>query len=269
MVANWHAVIATKCSVKTWTTSIGGEMTIAPAAGDTDSRPSGSGRRTYRPAAAGLAYLVAWAVGLAAWPANLALNATAGQTAAAYRAHPAAAVGQYLLVEGVAGVLLGIVLGYLIGAARAGGRGARQLAGPIALGALAVVVSVTQCVLGLFVTAAATSGEIASCGALADAVNRLDGVKMLALAAAAAWLAASANPAWPRWLRAVTVPLGLALIASGYAYLTLANALGWTAYISGPLLLLWVAGSGIAVSRRQRRAGPGRAGQGRAESGTS
>jgi len=163
---------------------------------------------------------------------------------------------QYLLVEGVAGVLLGVVLCYLIGAARAGGRSPRELARPAALSALAVVVSVTQCVLGLFLTAAATSGDVASWGSLADAVNRLDGVKMLAIAAAAAWLAV-AGPALPRWLRAVTVPLSLSLIASGYAYLTLANGLGWTAYVSGPLLLLWVGGAGVAVTRRRRRAESG------------
>jgi hypothetical protein len=228
-------------------------MTIAAPAGHTDSRSHGSGLLTYVPAGAGLAYVVAWAAGLAAWPVNLALSATAGQTAAAYRAHPAEVVVQYVLVEGVAGVLLGVVLGSALRAARAGGRGGRELAGPVALSALAVIVSVTQCALGLVAVAAATSADIASCGSLADAVNRLDGVKMLALAAAAAWLAFG-GPALPRWLRAVTVPLGLALIASGYAYLTLSNGLGWTAYISGPLLLLWVAGVGVALTRRQRRA---------------
>lgn len=230
-------------------------MTIAAPAGHTDSRSHRSGLLTYLPAGAGLAYVVAWAAGLAAWPVNLALNATAGQTAAAYRAHPAEVVVQYLLVEGVAGVLLGVVLGSALSAlraARAGGRGGRELAGPVALSALAVIVSVTQCALGLVAVAAATSADIASCGSLADAVNRLDGVKMLALAAAAAWLAVG-GATLPRWLRAVTVPLGLALIASGYAYLTLSNGLGWTAYVSGSLLLLWVAGVGVALTRRQRR----------------
>ena len=75
---------------------------------------------------------------------------------------------------------------------------------------------------------------------------------MLALAAAAAWLAVGAA-ALPRWLRALAVPLGLALIASGWAYLTLSNALAWTAYVSGPVLLLWVAGAGIALTVRWRR----------------
>lgn len=126
------------------------------------------------------------------------------------------------------------------------------------LSAIAVLTSLTQCVIGLFATAAATGGNIVSCGMLSDLVNRLDGVKMLALVGATAWIAAT-GPALPRWLRGVTVPLGLALIASGYAYLALSNALAWTAYVSGPLLLLWVGSAGIALTvtagRRARHNG--------------
>jgi hypothetical protein len=225
-------------------------MTIAPPTSHTDSKPDRSVWRAYLPGAAGLAYVVAWAAGLGAWPVNLALNATAGQTAAAYRAHPSGAVVQYVLVEGLAGVLLGVVLACVLraGRDRVGGR----VAGPAALSAIAVITSLSQCVIGLLAAAAAASGHTVDCGSLSDLVNRLDGVKMLALAAAAAWIAVS-GPALPRWLRALAVPLGLALIASGYAYLTLSNALAWTAYVSGPLLLLWVAGAGIALTVRRRR----------------
>ena len=69
-------------------------MTIAPATGQTDSKRDDAGWRAYRPGAAGLAYVVAWVAGLAAWPVNRALNATAGQAAASYRAHPAGAIAQ-------------------------------------------------------------------------------------------------------------------------------------------------------------------------------
>jgi hypothetical protein len=227
-------------------------MTIAPAAGRTDSKAAGSAWRAYLPGLAGLAYVVSWVAGLMAWPVNLALNATAGQVAASYRAHPAEAIAQYLLVEGLAGLLLGIVLACALRATR--DRAGGQVAGPAVLGLIAVITSLSQCVLGLFVTVAATGGRTARCGELADLVNRLDGLKMLALAAAAAWLAVAA-PVAPRWLRMLTVPLGLALIASGYAYLTLSNALAWTAYLSGPLLLLWVAGTGIVLTVAARRPG--------------
>jgi len=115
-------------------------------------------RRLYLPAAAGAAYLAAWAVGLSAWPSNLALNATNAQTAAAYRAHSAGAVVQYLLVEGLAGLLLAVVLGFaLLPVARR--RLPRLAAG---LAAAAVVLSLAQCVLGLVLVAAATSAASTS-----------------------------------------------------------------------------------------------------------
>src|ERR1700733_175625 len=186
-------------------------MAIAPPSRPATSTTAGSAWRAYLPGAAGAAYVVAWAAGLAVWPVNLALNATAGQVAASYRAHPAEASVQYLLIEGLAGVLLGIVLACELRAARvhAGVHAGRRATGPAVLSAIAVLTSLTQCVIGLFITAAATGGHIATCGTLSDLVNRLDGVKMLALVGATAWIAAM-GPALPRWLRGVTVALGLA-----------------------------------------------------------
>ena len=215
------------------------------------ARPS---PRTYLPAAAGVAYLAAWAAGLAVWPVNLALNATAAQVAASYRANPAAAAAQYLLTEGLAGVLLGVVLACVL-LPHVRGRMAARPAGAAVLGTIAVAISLAQCVIGLLLTAAATRHDIAGCGELSALVTRLDGVKMLAIAGAAAGIAAARTPGplLPGWLRAATLPLGLALIASGYAYLTLSSTLAWTAYISGPLLLVWVTGTGIAITIRQRR----------------
>jgi hypothetical protein len=231
----------------------GAAVAATAAARGASRRSAGSaGWRGYLPGGAGGAYVAAWAAGLAAWPANLPLNATAAQTAASYAGHPAQATVQYLLVEGLAGVLLGIVLGCAVRAQAAGPAWARAR-GAAVLGAIAVAVSLAQCVIGLALVAAATGHDVARCGDLSDLVNRLDGVKMLALATAGACLAAISRPApaLPRWLRAVTVPFGIALIASGYAYLTLSQALAWTTYVSGPLLLLWVAGLGITLTGRR------------------
>src|ERR1700761_1288591 len=86
------------------------DMTSAPvpaAESSAEARPGGlagkpagrAGLTGYLPAAAGVAYLVACVVGLSVWPKNLALNASAGQAAAAYAAHPAQAAVQFLLVE--------------------------------------------------------------------------------------------------------------------------------------------------------------------------
>ena len=222
---------------------------------DTQSRPaSNSGWRGYLPGGAGVAYVAAWVAGLAAWPSNPPLTASAAQTAASYAAHPDQAVVQYVLVEGLAGVLLGIVLACAV---RSGARGpALPRAGGAAIfGAVAVLTSVAQCVIGLVLIAAANGHDITRCGELSDLVNRLDGGKMLALAATGACLAAIGRPApaLSRWLRVLTVPFGIALIASGYAYLTLSESLAWAAYVSGPLLLLWAAGLGIALTKRTAR----------------
>jgi hypothetical protein len=213
-------------------------------------------RRRYLPAAAGAAYLAAWAAGLAAWPSNLALNATSAQTAAAYQAHPAGAVAQYLLAEGLAGLLLGVVLAAVL-LPRAPGRLARPA---VAAAAVAVVISVTQCVLGLVLVAAATSAEVSRAGSLSALENRLDGVKMLAMASVAAYLAARgrargavAGPQ-PRWLRAIAGLAAAALVSSAVAYLFRDNAIAWAVYLSGPLLLLWIAATGTWLTFVRRPA---------------
>src|ERR1700722_5212415 len=141
------------------------DMTTAPDAGPAAAGPverraaqparpaSRTGWAAYLPGVAGAGYLVAWVAGLAAWPNNLPLNATAGQTAAAYAAHPAQAAVQYLLVEGVAGLLLGVVLGCALLPRLRGG--IRLPAAAAALLAVAAVgTSLAQCVLGLVLTGA-------------------------------------------------------------------------------------------------------------------
>lgn len=221
----------------------------------TTAAPAREARRRYVPATAGLAYLLAWIVGLSVWPVNLALNATAAQAAASHAAHPAEAATQYLLAEGLAGLLLAVVLGSAL-LPRLRVRASRPAVGTaVVLGAVAVVVSVTQCVIGLVLTAAAAGHHVSTSGELFQLLNRLDGVKMFALAITAVCLAAvkSPSPVLPRWLRVAGILLAVALVASGYAYLTLTNSLAWTAYVSGVLLLVWVAGTGIAMTVWRRR----------------
>ena len=115
----------------------------------------------------------------------------------------------------------------------------------------AVAVSLLQAVVGMFLIAAATHHDIARAGGLSNLVNRLDGAKMLALAAVAVYL--SARGTWdrrlPNWLRALAAAAAAALAVSGVDYLLLANSVAWTVYISGPLLLAWLAATGIWLTR--------------------
>jgi hypothetical protein len=108
----------------------------------------------------------------------------------------------------------------------------------------------TQCVVGFLATGAATAHDVTRCGDLSNLVNQLDGVKMIAIAGTAAVLATLGGTglALPRWLRIGAVPLGIALVASGYSYLALWQPLAWTAFVSGTLLLVWVTGLGITLT---------------------
>ena len=82
-------------------------------------------------------------------------------------------------------------------------------------------------------------------GMLYEAVNRLDGVKMFALAILG--LAAAASGVLPRWLRYTGIALAVAMVASGVPYVLLLQGGAVLAYVSGPLLLLFITGTGIAL----------------------
>lgn len=201
------------------------------------------GRRAVLPAAAGVGYLAVWIIGLLAWPSNLALDATNARVATAYRVHSAQAATQIVLVEGLAGLLLGVVLWRLLTSAT----GTRSPA-TVAATALAVLLSVAQSVLGLVLVAVASHLDVTRSGALFDVFNRTDGVKMLTLAGVAAYAATSHSgglPVLPRWLRTVTGLTAVALVLSGGTYLLLAGSAAWTVYLSGPLLLLWITATGL------------------------
>ena len=76
-------------------------------------------------------------------------------------------------------------------------------------------------------------------------MNRLDGVKMFALAALG--LAAAASGVLPRWLRYTGIALAFAMVLSGVPYVSLLQGGAVLAYVSGPLLLLFITGTGIAL----------------------
>jgi hypothetical protein len=202
------------------------------------------GRRSgWRSASAliGLAYTVTWIVGLAVWPTNLGIGSTDALVASDYRASAGQAITQYLLVEGLAGLLLAAVVASVVRPALSG-----RLRGGMRLGVLAALsaaaVSVAQTVIGMVVVADAHSHRVAGAGSAFDLVNRLDGVKMLLLALAAAAIVARARTSQraPTSLRLLGYALAAALTISGISYLSLAANLDWTVYLSGPLLIVWV-----------------------------
>jgi hypothetical protein len=214
------------------------------------SRPiSGRNRLLTAPAVAGVAYLLAWVTGLAVWPSNLDVAASGTQVVAAYTGHQGVAMTQSLLVHGAAAVALAVVVLALGQAAR------HRHGGPlgpamVVAGVGAVAVSLLQCALGLLL-----AGDSSRAGSLFAAINRLDGVKMLALAAMAASGAALVRRTrlLPSWLGYLGALLAVALVVSGIGYLLLSSTLAPTAYVSGLLLLVWVTAAGISLGGLQER----------------
>jgi hypothetical protein len=217
-------------------------------------RPVGRRRRSLMraPAVAGVAYTTAWVVGLAVWPSNLDVAATDAKVLATYSAHQRAAMAQYVLIEGLAAIALAIVVIALGRAARR--RGAMRLGqAAMVAGLTAAAVSLAQCVLGLVLAGSvAPDGKTHEAGRLFDMINRLDGVKMLALAAmAVAGIGLARRAVLPRWLGYTAAVLTVALIASGAGYLLLNTTLAQAVFVSGPLLLVWVTGTGLALAREE------------------
>jgi len=205
------------------------------------------------PALAGIAYATAWVLGLAVWPSNLDVAASNVKVLTTYRAHQGAAMTQYVLVEGVAAIALAVVVIALGRAARR--RDADRLrAVTVVAGLTAVALSLVECALGLLLAgSAAPDRETERAGRLFDLINRSDGVKMLALTAmAVTGFALVRRAVLPRWLGYSAALLTVALIVSGAGYLLLNTTLAQAAYVSGPLLLVWVTGAGIAVARTHR-----------------
>jgi len=188
------------------------------------------------PAVAGIAYATAWVVGLAVWPSNLDVAASNVKVLATYRAHQGAALTQYVLVEGLAALALAVVVIALGRAARR--RDADRLgAVTVVAGLTAVALSLVECALGLLLAGSvAPDGDTERAGRLFDLINRLDGVKMLALAATAiAGVALVRRAVLPRWLGYTAALLAIPLLATGAGYLMLNTTLAQAAYVSGPL----------------------------------
>jgi hypothetical protein len=211
------------------------------------------------PAAAGVAYTTTWAAGLTIWPTNLDVRASDATVLVTYAGHALRASAQATLVHGIAALALAVVVVALARAGRAAGssRAARTVS---VAGLAAAGVSLAQWVIDLtLATMIAPAADAARSGAALEAINRLDGVKMLLLAAlAAAGLTLARDGVLPRWLGVVGALLTVAISASGIGYLLLNPTFALLAYASGPLLLLWVTSVGLRLGRRSRPVGQSR-----------
>jgi hypothetical protein len=222
-------------------------------------RPVGSGargrwleRRRWVPVVVGIGFTVSWVCGLALPVPNLAVTASAAEVLATYGPQLGLVQAQFALTEGLPAIGLAVIslaLALLAGARPAGARRARVIA---VAGMVAAVISVTQYALGVMLAGWALPDHAAGRSSfLWEAINRLDGVKMFALAvlaSAAVALTAPTGPL-PRWLRYASLVLAASITVSGVAYLFLIQDLSWAAYVAGVALLVWVTGMGVALGR--------------------
>lgn len=206
--------------------------------------PSTSRSRLFAvPAVTGIAYTASWIAGLSVGAPSPKLTASGAEIGGAFSGHEIVTVANFVLTEGLPAVGLAVISLYLARAARRSS--AAWLAG--LAGVLAATISLVQCLLGLALAGSATPGTAHS---LYEAVNRLDGVKMFALALLA--VAGVAAGLLPRWLRYVGVALAVSIVGSGVAYLLLIQSLTVLAYVSGLFLLLFVTATGIVLGRAGR-----------------
>ena len=180
---------------------------------------------------AGTAYTLSWIAGLAIAAPNPKLTASGAQITTALAGHETAVVAQFALTEGLPAAGLAIVSVALARAARRSGAVAAARAALIA-GVAAALISLLQFVLGVALVKTASPG---TAHLLYGAVNRLDGVKMFALAVLG--LAGAAAGVLPRWLRYTGIALAVAIAASGVAYLLLLPGLAVLAAPARVLLL--------------------------------
>jgi hypothetical protein len=185
----------------------------------------------------GIAYTLSWIAGLAIAAPSPKLTASGAQIVTALAGHQAAVTSQFALTEGLPAAGLAIIAIALARAARRSGAAQAALAGVVA-----ALISMLQFALGAVLTGTASPG---TAHLLYDAVNRLDGVKMLTLAILG--LAAAVSGVLPRWLRYTGITLAIAITASGIAYLLLLQNLAILAIPAGVLLLVFITGTGIVL----------------------
>jgi hypothetical protein len=201
-----------------------------------------SARRSYAPVPVltGIAFTLSWIIGLAIPAPSPRLTASGATVLAELEGHGGQVVASYTLIWGLPAFGLAVISVYLA-------RYARHPRWVLGAGLFAALLSLTQFAAGI---ALARASAPATAHLLNEAVNRLDGVKMLAIAAFA--LLAATEAALPRWLRWLGVALGISITASGVAYLFLLDSVSWLAYVAGVLLLIFIPAAGIVLGRACR-----------------
>ena len=226
-------------------------MTINLIARNTTTPQHGRGpdagrrrRRLTVPVVAGLGFSLSWIAGLAVPAPSPRFGAPGAEVVAALAGHGPIVTTQFALTEGLPAVGIAVISVALAKAAR---RSGATRTGRFALvsGLAAAIISAIQFGLGVALTATSAPGPA---HLLYASVDRLDGVKMLALAVLGA--AAATMTVLPRWLRYTGIALAVAITCSGLVYLLLVASLTAAAGPALVLLLAFMTGCGIIIGMR-------------------
>jgi hypothetical protein len=198
--------------------------------------------------AVGVGYTLSWIAGLAVSAPSPAFGASGQQLITALAGHGTAQAVQYALTEGLPAAGIAVVS---VGLARALAK-THTVASRVAMaaGLMAALISLTQFCLGMVLARTTAASAPSTVHLLFETVNRLDGVKMLALAVLGCAAAVAAS--LPRWLRYLGAALGVTIAASGVVFLLLLQGL---MVLAGPalvVLLAFITGAGIWLGGRDR-----------------
>ena len=220
-----------------------------------------AGRRRFLslPAAAGIGYFVAWIISVSVGSPSFSVAAPGTQVVADFSGHGGSAMAMYALAEGVAGAALAIVV---LSASRAARRRGARLAGlAVAIFGLTVtVVSWVELGLGAWLIGwLVPERRAGTAGAVYHAVNRIDGAKMLVLAAMALAISVVAlrTVSLPRWLAPLGFLMAASLAVSGLGWILLAPGLSQAVWVGGTFMLIVVTATGITLRRCSVHAGGG------------
>ncbi|MGI8483978.1 MAG: hypothetical protein ACR2OU_06920 [Thermomicrobiales bacterium] len=206
--------------------------------------------------AAAILYTVVWIVGLFVPVPALSVHSSHLKTWDKYAGNTTALI-QALLVHGLAAILLAIVA---LSTARAVAqstdeRGTSRSRWIVGSGLVSAALSLIQFVIEASLVVGILGVNKSNAHDFWLAVNRLDGIKMFALAALVAAFAgidakSHVNVQFlPSWIRIVNVLTAIALILSGIGYALMNAPLMLAAWASLPLLLISVTATGIVTGR--------------------
>jgi len=202
-------------------------------------------------AAAAIAYIAAWLIGLGTAPSAPSPDAADATIQRFYADNGGAALAQATLVHGIAGIALAVFVVQLVRHLAATATPGRTVI-VLAAGLAAAAVSLIQYAMEIALNRAAANADLSASARLFHAVNIADTVKLvlLAVAIAAATRLAGEAQTFPRWVRALGYALAPTLIIGGAAFVVTSDALSAVLAASLLLLLLWVGTVAVVVTRR-------------------